>query len=206
MLDPLARKLIDPTLDRLGVTLAGLGITATTLTAIGFAAGVTAAGAVATGHVGWGLAFLAVNRLCDGLDGAAARASGPSDRGGFLDIVADFIVYALIPLGFAVADPTANALATAVLLAAFMGTASSFLAFAIVAAKQGLTTAARGEKSFFHLGGLIEGSETIAFLIVICLWPGAYAPISYIFAVLCWITTFGRVAAGWHAFGPRKDS
>jgi phosphatidylglycerophosphate synthase len=58
-----------------------------------------------------------------------ARLSCPTDRGAFLDIALDFVFYALVPLGFALADPAANALPAAVLIAAFVGTGSSFLAF-----------------------------------------------------------------------------
>jgi phosphatidylglycerophosphate synthase len=67
-----------------------------------------------------------------------ARQTQTSDLGGFLDITLDFVFYASIPLGFALADPQANALAAAAVLAAFVGTASSFLAFAALAAKRGL--------------------------------------------------------------------
>ena len=62
---------------------------------------------------------LLLNRALDGLDGALARLSRVTDRGAFLDIGLDFVFYAAIPLAFAVSDPAANALAAAVLLAAF---------------------------------------------------------------------------------------
>ena len=54
-----------------------------------------------------------------------ARLTAPTDRGAFLDITLDFLFYASIPLAFAVADPAANALPAAVLLAAFIGTGSA---------------------------------------------------------------------------------
>ena len=71
---------------------------------------------------------------------------GSTDLGGFLDIVLDFIVYAGMVFAFAVADPGANALAAAFLLFAFMGTGSSFLAFAMMAAKRRLSTDLRGRE------------------------------------------------------------
>jgi phosphatidylglycerophosphate synthase len=95
--------------------------------------GMAAAGAIALQAVPAGLALLLVSRLLDGLDGAVARATQPTDAGGFLDITLDFLFYAAIPLGFALADPAANALPAAVLLASFIGTGSSFLAFAALA-------------------------------------------------------------------------
>ena len=55
--------------------------------------------------------------------------------GGFLDITLDFLFYAAIPLGFIFADPELNGIAGSILLATFIGTGSSFLAFAIAAEK-----------------------------------------------------------------------
>ena len=44
-----------------------------------------------------------LNRIVDGLDGAYAWKTGQtSDFGGYLDIIVDFSVYQLIPLGNAI--------------------------------------------------------------------------------------------------------
>ena len=115
------------------------GIRADQITLAGFALGVLGVLALAFEAYALALALLALNRLADGIDGAVARATGPTDRGAFLDIALDFAFYALFPLGFALADPAANALPAAVLVASFIGTGSSFLAFAIIAAKRGKT-------------------------------------------------------------------
>jgi phosphatidylglycerophosphate synthase len=135
--------------------------------------------------------------LCDALDGAVARASESSTAlGGFLDIALDFVFYALMVLAFALADPTRNALAAAVLLTAFVATGSSFLAFAALAAQRGLHNPQYPEKSFYFLGGLTEATETLAVLCAMCLWPVYFAPLAYSFAALCFITWLGRIAAG----------
>ena len=147
-----------------------------------------------------GLALLLASRLMDGLDGAVARATQPTDRGGFLDITLDFVFYASIPMAFAVADPDANALAAAVLLASFIGTGSSFLAFAIVAEKRRLQSLAFPDKSFSFLGGLTEAPETLAAFVSMCLWPQWFAEIAYGFAALCVITTALRIGWGYAAF------
>ena len=123
---------------------------------------------------------------------------GLSDLGGFLDIVLDFIVYAGMPFAFALADPAANGLAAAFLVFAFMGTGSSFLAFAVMAAKRGLATELRGRKSLYYLGGLTEGTETILFLVA---WPAcfprSFAPLALGFAVACaGSPRLGRMLAG----------
>ena len=94
------------------------------------------AAAIALGQIGWGLALIIANRLCDGLDGAVARARGPSDLGGYFDIVADFAFYVSIPLGFGILS-AANTLPALVLVASFVLTGVSFLAFAVIAAKRG---------------------------------------------------------------------
>jgi phosphatidylglycerophosphate synthase len=197
MLDPWSRRLIDPPLNAVGAMLARAGLGADAVTLAGLVIGLGAVPALAFGHFWLALGLILANRLADGLDGAIARAAGASDRGGYLDIVADFVFYGLIPFGFALADPARNALPAAFVLASFMGTASSFLAFAALAAKRGLTTTRRGQKSFYHLGGLAEGSETILFLVAGCLFPAWFPWLAWGFGALCWLTTLGRVAAGW---------
>ena len=147
-----------------------------------------------------GLALFLCNRAADGLDGALARQRGATDRGGYIDIVLDFIIYGLMALGFAIRDPAMAALPAAFLLASFMGTGSSFLAYAILAGKHGRSTALRGAKSFYHLGGLTEGTETIIFFLLCLAEPGWFPLLAWIFGALCWLTTLGRVIAGWRDF------
>lgn len=197
MLDAAARRLIDPPLERAGRWFAAKGVAADTVSAAGFLVGLLASAAVAWGEPGWGLVLFLVNRLADGLDGAIARCAGVTDRGGFLDIVFDFIVYAAMAYAFAALDPAANAHAAAFLLLAFMGTGSSFLAFAVMASRRGLETEARGKKSLYYLGGLTEGSETIAFFVLACLLPSWFPILASVFAAMCWLTTAARIAAGW---------
>lgn len=200
MLDKAVQTAIRPLLVRAARVLCRAGISADALTWTGFVLGLGAAVAIATGLFLTGLALLLLSRLMDGLDGAVARATQPTDRGGFLDITLDFVFYASIPLAFAVADPGANALAAAVLLASFIGTGSSFLAFAIVAEKRQLQSLAFPDKSFYFLGGLTEATETIAAFVAMCLWPQWFAPIAYGFAALCAVTTALRIGWGYAAF------
>ena len=183
-----------------GRWLAARGVRADHLTLAGFAAGAAAVPALAFDAYGLALALLAANRLADGLDGAVARLSGPTDRGAFLDISLDFVFYALFPLGFALADPDANALSAAVLIAAFVGTGSSFLAFASIAAKRGDKAPAFPAKGIFYLNGLTEGFETIAVFAAMCLFPLAFPILAYVFAAACALTTVLRWRQGWLAF------
>jgi phosphatidylglycerophosphate synthase len=200
MLDSFAQGLIEPVLSRLARRLVALKVTANQLTLAGFAIGLLAAALIAHGAYRAGLLLLLLSRLCDGLDGAVARQTQPTDRGGFLDITLDFIFYAAVVLAFALADPAANALAAAALLAGFMGTGSSFLAFAVMAAKRQVSKPMTGGKSFYFLGGLTEGTETLGFFVAMCLWPAQFALLAWVFAGLCVLTTISRVVWGCKAF------
>ena len=202
MIDRQTTALIRPALESLARQLVRRGIGADALTFTGLAVGWAAAIAIAV-HAFWlGAALILVSRLLDGLDGAVARATTPTDRGGFLDISLDFLFYPAIPLAFAVADPAANALAAAVLLAAFVGTGTCFLAFATIAAKRGLTSVDYPDKSFYFLGGLTEATETLAFFIAMCLWPQQFAALAFVFAAMCAVTIATRIYWGWQAFAP----
>lgn len=202
MLDRLAIEVMRPGLTRCAAGLARLGLHADHVTWIGFAVGAGAAVAIATHQYLPGLALLLLSRLCDGLDGALARLATPTERGAFLDVTLDFLFYASIPLAFAFADPADNALAAAVLLAAFVGTGSTFLAFAILAAQRGLKNLAYPNKGIYYLGGLTEATETLACFVLMCLWHQHFALFAYGFAALCVLTIVTRLWAGWRALSP----
>ena len=199
MLDRQIRPLIDPITNWFGRLIARGHITANMVTVFGFGLGVLAFFALIQAHYTAALILIAANRICDGLDGAIARHQGMTDIGGYLDIVLDFIFYALIPLGFAMAQPE-HALAAAVLIVSFVGTGSSFLAYAIIAEKRGMSTEIRGKKSLYYLGGLTEGTETIAVLIAMCIWPQFFPIFAYIFAFLCGVTTVTRITWAYISF------
>jgi phosphatidylglycerophosphate synthase len=200
MLDAQVRKLIDPPLATIAARVALWGVTANALTSAGFAIGVGAVIAIALGHNLVGLVLIVVNRFLDGLDGAVARLAVPTDLGAYLDIAFDFIVYAAIPFAFALADPS-RALPAAFLILSFVSTGTTFLAFAVFAAKRGISTDLRGRKSLYYLGGLAEGTETFLVFALLCLFPEKFGAIAYVFGVLCFITAGSRVAAAVQTFG-----
>ncbi len=200
MLDRVALQLLRPGLDAAARGLARLGLLADHVTLIGFGIGMAAAACIAFEQFVAGLLLILASRLCDGIDGALARLTAPTDRGGFLDITLDFMFYASIPLAFALARPATNALPAAVLLAAFIGTATTFLAFATLAAQRGLKSAAYPSKGIYYLGGLTEATETLACFALMCLWPASFALFAYGFAALCGLTIVTRLWAGWRAF------
>jgi len=197
VLDRPLTALIRRPLGACAAVLVRWGVHADAVTLAGFALGLAAAACIATGSPRAGLACLLASRLLDGLDGAVARLTTPTDRGAFLDITLDFLFYASIPLAFALADPAANALAAALLLAAFMGTASTFLAFAVMAERRGLDRTATPGKGLYYLGGLTEASETLLCFVLMCLWPQHFAIFASVFAALCGLTIATRLWAGW---------
>ncbi len=199
MLDAGLRRAIDPLLKPVAATLVRLGCSANALTVVGFVLGVGAWIALACESHLVALGFILSNRLFDGLDGLVARLSKPTDLGGFLDIVLDFLFYSGVPFFFAVGRPE-QALAAAYLIFSFVGTGSSFLAYAAIAAKRGAIEMPQPNKAIHYLGGLTEGGETIGLFAVICLFPASFAVCAWIFGSLCWLTTLTRIAAGVGAF------
>ena len=199
MFDARLRPLIDPPLNAVGRVLAGWGIGANSVTLAALVPGLAAAFAIAHHHYLAGLALILLNRLLDGLDGAVARATRTTDFGGFLDIVADFIFYVAVPIGFGMALPE-NQLPALWLVGSFALTGTSFLAFATLAAKRGIETSAHGRKSFFYDTGLAEGTETILVFVLMCLFPAGFAIIAYGYAALCGLTVLQRSLSAWHAF------
>lgn len=194
MLDGLMREVIDAPLNRGGRWLAARGASANAVTLAGLAIGLAAAALIALGMSGLLVAgLLLASRLADGLDGAVARAKGKSDFGGYLDITCDFAFYAAVPLAFVLRDPGENGAAGAFLLASFYVNGASFLGFAVLAAKRGMETTSRGEKSLYFTAGLLEGTETILFFLAIVLWPGVFVPAAWVFGALCLVTAVARV-------------
>ncbi|MCZ8185573.1 MAG: CDP-alcohol phosphatidyltransferase family protein [Beijerinckiaceae bacterium] len=204
MFDARLQGLIQPVLQPPARWLLANGVSADRITLAGFVPGLLAVPALAAGAHGLALILILANRVADGLDGAVARLQGPTDRGAFLDIALDFAFYGLVVLGFALSDPAANALPAAFLLAAFMGTGSSFLAFAVLAARRGMASTAFPRKGIYYLGGLTEGAETIAVFIAMALWPAAFPVLAVVFALACWVTTIMRWRLGWEAFAQER--
>ena len=199
MFDARLRPLIDPVLDRMGAALVRVGIGANPVSLAGAASGALAGVAIGLGQPLAGLVLVLASRLLDGLDGAIARVKGPTDFGGYLDIVCDYVFYLAVPLGFGLAAP-GNLPFALLLVATFTLTAVSFLAYAALAAKRGLETRAHGLKSFFYSTGLAEGAETLLAFVLMCLWPAGFPIIASVFAALCILTVIQRSAIAARVF------
>ncbi|MDC5810033.1 CDP-alcohol phosphatidyltransferase family protein [Vibrio europaeus] len=196
MLDRFSIKAIRWPLAQSAKLLDKLGVTANQTTLFGFALGCLAFPALIAEQYTLALIFILLNRICDGLDGALARIQGISDAGGFLDISLDFLFYSLIPFGFVLANPEQNAIAGAFLIFSFIGTGTSFLAFAVMAGKRGIDNPVYKNKSLYYMSGLTEGTETIGCFILFCLLPQHFTFIAFLFGAACWFTTFTRIYSG----------
>ncbi len=203
MFDARARRLLGPTLEGAGAQLADRGVQPLTLTAAGWLVGVGACVAVARQAWVVGLVLWLLNRLLDGLDGPVARHRGATDLGGFLDIVADFSVYGGFVVGVAVAVPDAR-LGCVALLTAYYVSGTAFLALSSLVERRGGDGAdpAGGHsgdgRSLRFVGGLAEGTETVAVYALICLVPGWAVGLVWVFTVAVAVTAVQRVVMGVH--------
>ena len=141
--------------------------------------------------------FLILNRICDGLDGVMARLTVPTYLGAYLDIVLDFIFYSAFILIFGLLD-TSNIIITCLLLFSYICTGTTFLAQAIIQPKLDLIQKDENlnidiPKSFYYSAGLIEGTETILFMILCLLFPNLYFFFGLIFSILCLLTALSRI-------------
>ncbi|GEM78791.1 CDP-alcohol phosphatidyltransferase family protein [Vibrio superstes] len=198
MLDSFSIKVIRWPLAQGARALDSLGITANQTTLFGFIIGCFALPLLALEQYTAALLLILLNRICDGLDGALARRQGITDAGGFLDISLDFLFYSMVPFAFVLANPEANAIAGAFLIFSFIGTGSSFLAFAVMAGKRGIDNPVYKHKSLYYMSGLTEGTETIGCFILMCLLPNYFAELAYVFGAMCWFTTATRIYSGFH--------
>ncbi len=200
MLDATARKIIDPPLNVLGRAIAARGVSADAVTLAGLAIGLSAAALIVFGAFTAALVLLLVSRIADGLDGAVARATRKTDFGGYLDIAADFLFYGTIPLGFVLHDTGANGAAGAFLLTSFYFNGTSFLGYAILAEKAKMQSTAQGQKSLYYSNGILGGTETIIFFVLLCLYPAYFAQMAWVFGALCFATAALRIHAARQLF------
>jgi phosphatidylglycerophosphate synthase len=193
MLDSHMRALLGPPLEAAGRRLAAAGVPPAALTAAGWAAGAGACAATALQAWPAALGLWLANRLLDGLDGPAARAGAPTDAGGFADIVADFSVYAGVILGLAIALPGTRLACVAVLTAYYIS-GTAFLALSSLAERRRQPLG--DDRSLRFVGGLAEGTETIAVYILLFLLPRYATVIVWAFTGAVTITAAQRIVTG----------
>ncbi len=196
-LRPVKDRALGPAADVLAPRLGALPITAVSLVscvAAGLLAGV--------GASRWAVVLWLFGRAADGLDGLVARRRGSaSDLGGYLDMLADTVGYAAVPLGVAVGAGDEGVWTTcAVLLASFYVNALSWTYLSALLEKRGTGVATSGEATSIRMPvGLVEGAETIVLLTVVLAWPASAAWVFALMALLVGLTVLQRARWAWRA-------
>lgn len=172
-------------------------VSPTAVTLAAFAVG------LATAALAWqrfyflSLALWLLNRALDGLDGVLARLlDRQSDLGGYLDMVLDVVVYAVVPIGLALGVASLDVyLALAVMLGSFYINAASWMYLSALLEKRSQGARERGEQTTVTMpGGLIEGTETILFYTLFLLFPGELVALFSLMALLVLVTAAQRLA------------
>lgn len=161
------------------------------ITVIAMVIGLAAAGAAGLQWYWAALMLWLLNRVLDGLDGMVARTHArQSDFGGYLDIVLDFVVYAAIPVGLYLGNPSGMlALALIFLLSSFYINAASWIYLSAILEKRSAGAAAQGELTTVTMpNGLVGGAETILFYSAFLLWPGG---LTWLFALMAVMVMVG---------------
>jgi phosphatidylglycerophosphate synthase len=186
MLDAPVRRLIASPLDPLAAGVARAGIRATTITLFGFLMGLCGVAFIVNEQFAPGLVFLALNRVCDVLDGMVARVRGPTAVGGFLDATLDILIYAMIPFAFALSRQQ-DALAATFLLAGIVVAAVPVLATRTFSPVQSWS----GD---FVLVGHTENFFAVVLLCLAERWT--FTPLCYVYGSLCFLSCGISIISG----------
>ncbi len=150
-------------------------------------AGLAAALFAAWGRTGPAFAAWAVNRMLDGLDGSVARAAGTqSDFGGYLDNTADFVVYAAVPLGVLLGQPSEEAWRAGLfLLATLYLNAASWMYLTAILERRNQGVDATGERTTVTMPpAIVAGTETVVFYSLFLLVPAWVPPLFWVMGSL----------------------
>ena len=210
MFDSALRPLLDRPLARAAAVLDRPWLSPDQITVAGLVLGLGSAATAAT-QLWWvSLALWLLSRVADGLDGSLARlrrdrsprgGAGPgahSGAGGFLDITADFIVYGATVVGVAIgatAGQGAPWWPFLLVLLTYYVNGTAFLAFSSIAERTGRTI--EDGRSLSFLGGLAEGTETIAVHSLWLLLPVFAWQIAVVWAAFVALSSAQRIVAGY---------
>ena len=192
MLDQKFNLFFKPVLTKFAIILIKYHFSPNQITLFSFILGLICFIFLCFGMIYTALLFFLLNRFFDGVDGALARLKTPTDLGGFYDIISDFLIYALLPFGFILFDNN-NFLSMSFLLTSFIATCSTFLTTAWIYEKTKIKIEQLSKKSFFYSEGLIEGTETIVFFVLMFVFFEVASFIAWIFATLCFLTAIIRI-------------
>ncbi len=188
---PLKNRLLHPVTSRLAARVHPHSIT---LASALF--GLLAAVAVSQGRFDLGLLGWALNRILDGLDGTVAREGGrQTDFGGYIDMIADFAVYAAIPIGVAIHFATADLwLATSVMLATFYVNSASWMYLAALLEKRSAGARKIDEETSITMpDALVGGTETLLLYTSFLVLPALAPEIFWLTTILTAVSVLQRV-------------
>ncbi|MCB0197184.1 MAG: CDP-alcohol phosphatidyltransferase family protein [Anaerolineae bacterium] len=168
----------------------------TVITFIALVFGIGAGLALMQQYYRLGFVLWVINRTLDGLDGTVARMNHQqSDLGGYIDIIFDFVVYALIPISLVVSRPSTEAfLSLSFLLATFYINSASWMYLAAILEKRNQGTYQKKELTTITMpSGLVGGAETVLFYCVFILWPQQLVVLFVLMGVLVLVTIGQRL-------------
>lgn len=175
-------------------------VNANLISILGFIIGISAVNFLALNMYGWALACILINRVFDLLDGAVARHSKITEFGIFLDAALDYVFYAGIIFGFALANPLQNAVAASFFLFAFTSSACAMLAYAVIAYKKQTEKQIVFDKSPFYFGGFAQGAEVFLASVVLCILPFWFMEFAIVLGILCLVKAFSIMIAAYYNF------
>ncbi len=184
-------------------------------TAASFACGAATALFAFAGAGGAAVTSWVLSRLFDGLDGELARyRNRQSDLGAYLDLIGDMILYAAVVIAITAASESAPWAAATVLMASFYVNAAGWMFLSAVLVKREVNRKARREHSERYNtslpmpSGLIEGGESVVFVLIALLLDAQLAALYIVFASLTAITALQRIAWAYRNLqkGPRSPA
>ncbi len=178
---PLKNRILDPLAQPLGAVHPNF------ISILGFMTGVLTAWLAYQQQYGVALAVWLLSRTLDGFDGVVARAHNrQSDMGGYLDILLDFAVYVIVPIGIALAAPSQRMLISVIgLISIFYVNAASWMYLSAILEKRAQGAAATGETTSVSMpAGLIGGTETVIFYGLFLLLPAVQIQLFWLMGAL----------------------
>jgi phosphatidylglycerophosphate synthase len=191
MFDSQLRLVIDRPMAALARWLAPFGIGANWVTLAGAVVAFVALILIGRGLYLFGLTAILFNRLLDGLDGAVARQSQPTDLGAYIDAVFDTLFFASIPFAFALADPE-RAVAASFLIFGSMAAGASAWIFMAFTQKEG----AAG----IPIASVIESLVMVLGFAIACFLPERFSIVAYALGFAAFIVAGVRIAAAVNTF------
>lgn len=195
MLDSFVKKYTSEPVGKVAAALAEKNITASQVTLAGLGVGLVAAFAAGMQAYALGLILMLINRFSDDLDDAVADISGRTPFATYIDVISNVVFYGTVVFMFGLGQT--QSMGAAFVLFSFMVMTATYYA-SIILGMEGEKPKKAG-KINFSPNSLVEGTETTIYLILIFLFPSAFAALSMIFGLLCWVTAGGRIYTTYQA-------